>query len=104
MIRAYRTRPMRVRHPPACQAGKPRDKFRITEKSWRLPERTVETYRTQLNIRAVISVSGIFSFLLPEMPRRPFRAAQAAIPDIVRSGKFCSRLRAGRHPAVSATS
>jgi hypothetical protein len=82
----------------------PEDKFRITEKSWRLPERTVETYHQELNIRAVISVSGISSTLLPEMPRHKFRAAKAAMPDIVRSGKFCSRLRAGRHPAVLAAS
>jgi hypothetical protein len=81
-----------------------KDNFRITEKSWRLPERTVETYRPQLNIRVIVSVSGNSTILLPKMPRHPFRAAKAAMPDILRPGKFCSRLRAGRHLAVLAAS
>lgn len=42
----------------ACRIEMTNDKFCVTEKSWRLPERTVETYRPDLNIKAVVSVSG----------------------------------------------
>ncbi|MDF1889007.1 hypothetical protein P2D89_08445 [Agrobacterium rhizogenes] len=35
-----------------------KDKFHVTEKSSSLPEPTVETYRAELNIKAVVSVSG----------------------------------------------
>ncbi|CUX61880.1 aldehyde dehydrogenase [Agrobacterium tumefaciens F2] len=34
------------------------NKFHVAEKSWRLPQRTVETYRPELNIKTVVSVSG----------------------------------------------
>lgn len=58
VIRMGRTRQRPVRRQPVCQTGMTKNKFRVTEKSWRLRGRTVETCHPQLNIKAVVSVSG----------------------------------------------